>query len=67
MKKEHVKKLLELGCSQGRGILFFASKGTDVTALDPSSITIKGLIAFYLIKEASSRILSAEPARNHSS
>jgi 2-polyprenyl-3-methyl-5-hydroxy-6-metoxy-1,4-benzoquinol methylase len=43
-KKNHVKKILELGCGQGRDTLFFASKGIDVTALDFSSIAIKGLI-----------------------
>jgi hypothetical protein len=49
-KKDHVKNLLELGCGQGRGTLFFELKGTNVTALDSSSITIKGIIAFYLLK-----------------
>src|SRR5437870_5367254 len=45
MKKErHVQKILELGCGQGRDSLFFASKGINVTALDFSSIAIKGLI-----------------------
>jgi SAM-dependent methyltransferase len=45
MKKErHVQKILELGCGQGRDTLFFASKGIVVTALDFSSIAIKGLI-----------------------
>jgi SAM-dependent methyltransferase len=43
-KKNHAKKILELGCGQGRDTLFFASKGIDVTALDFSSIAIKGLI-----------------------
>jgi SAM-dependent methyltransferase len=43
-KKNHVEKILELGCGQGRDTLFFASKGIDVTALDFSSIAIKGLI-----------------------
>jgi 2-polyprenyl-3-methyl-5-hydroxy-6-metoxy-1,4-benzoquinol methylase len=43
-KKNHVKKILELGCGQGRDTLVFASKGIDVTALDFSCIAIKVLI-----------------------
>jgi SAM-dependent methyltransferase len=43
-KKNHVKKILELGCGQGRDTLFFASMGIDITALDFSSIAIEGLI-----------------------
>jgi len=43
-KKNHVKKILELGCGQGRDTLFFASKGIDVTALDFSSVAIDRLI-----------------------
>ena len=45
IKKESlIKKILELDCGQGRDVLFFASKGIDVTAVDFSSIAIKGLI-----------------------
>ena len=45
MKKErHVKKILELGCGQGRDTLFFASKDIDVSALDFSSIAVEELI-----------------------
>ncbi len=43
-EKNHVKKIVELGCGQGRDTLFFASKRIDVTALDFSSIAIKGLV-----------------------
>jgi len=43
-KKNQAKKILELGCGQGRDTLFFVSKGIDATALDFSSIAIKGLI-----------------------
>jgi SAM-dependent methyltransferase len=43
-KKSHVRKILELGCGQGRDTLFFASKGIDVTALDFSNIAIEGLL-----------------------
>jgi SAM-dependent methyltransferase len=43
-KKSHARKILELGCGQGRDTLFFASKGIDVTALDFSNIAIEGLL-----------------------
>ena len=38
-----VKKVLELGCGQGRDSLFFASKGLDVTAIDSSEVAIENL------------------------
>ncbi|MFZ0511806.1 MAG: class I SAM-dependent methyltransferase [Candidatus Nitrosopolaris sp.] len=44
MKKNNVKKMLELGCGQGRDALFFASKGIEVSALDYSKVAIDGLI-----------------------
>jgi SAM-dependent methyltransferase len=44
MEKNNLKKILELGCGQGRDILFFASKGIEITALDYSSVAIDGLI-----------------------
>ena len=44
MEKNSLKKILELGCGQGRDTLFFASKGIDVTALDYSNIAIEGLL-----------------------
>jgi SAM-dependent methyltransferase len=44
MEKNNLKTILELGCGQGRDTLFFASKGIDVTALDFSSVAIRGLI-----------------------
>jgi SAM-dependent methyltransferase len=44
MEKNNLKKILELGCGQGRDTLFFASNGIDVTALDFSDIAIEGLI-----------------------
>ena len=40
----NLKKILELGCGQGRDTLFFASKGIEITALDYSSVAIDGLI-----------------------
>jgi len=44
MMKNNVKKILELGCGQGRDTLFFASKGIEVYALDCSRVAIEGLI-----------------------
>jgi SAM-dependent methyltransferase len=42
-KKHHVKKLLELGCGQGRDTLFFASYDLDVYAIDSSLVAIDAL------------------------
>jgi SAM-dependent methyltransferase len=44
MEKNNLKKILELGCGQGRDTLFFASKRIEITALDYSSVAIDGLI-----------------------
>jgi SAM-dependent methyltransferase len=44
MKKNNVKKILELGCGQGRDTLFFASKDIEVSASDYSGVAIDGLI-----------------------
>jgi len=44
MNKNNVRKILELGCGQGRDTLFFASKGIEVSALDYSNVAIDGLI-----------------------
>ena len=40
---KNVKKMLELGCGQGRDTLFFASKGTEIEALDYSPVGIERL------------------------
>jgi SAM-dependent methyltransferase len=42
-KKHHVKKLLELGCGQGRDTLFFASLDLDVYAIDSYLVAIETL------------------------
>ena len=42
-KKKHAKKILELGCGQGR-LYSLHQRGIDVTALNFSSIAINGLI-----------------------
>ena len=42
-KKHHVKKLLELGCGQGRDTLFFASHELDIYAIDSSKVAIESL------------------------
>ena len=42
--KEHrVKKILELGCGQGRDSIFFASNNIDVVALDSSKLAVDAL------------------------
>ena len=41
--KQGVRKLLELGCGQGRDTLFFASNDLEVHALDSSIIAIDNL------------------------
>jgi ubiquinone/menaquinone biosynthesis C-methylase UbiE len=40
-KKHQVKKLLELGCGQGRDTIFFASHDLDVYAIDSSKVAIE--------------------------
>jgi SAM-dependent methyltransferase len=42
-KIKNVKKILELGCGQGRDTLFFASKGIEIVALDYSPVGIERL------------------------
>ncbi|MDE1818820.1 MAG: class I SAM-dependent methyltransferase [Thaumarchaeota archaeon] len=44
MKKNNLKRVLEIGCGQGRDCLFFASKGMEVTALDYSQTAINSLL-----------------------
>jgi 2-polyprenyl-3-methyl-5-hydroxy-6-metoxy-1,4-benzoquinol methylase len=38
-----LKKVVELGCGQGRDSLFFASKGLEVYAIDSPNIAIENL------------------------
>ena len=42
-KRNGVKRILELGCGQGRDAIFFASKGIDVVAIDLSQIAVDAL------------------------
>ena len=42
-KKHGVKKILELGCGQGRDTIFFASNGLDIVAIDSSHVAINVL------------------------
>lgn len=42
-KKHGVKKLLELGCGQGRDTTFFASNDIDVVAIDSTWVVIDAL------------------------
>jgi len=41
--KHKVKRILELGCGQGRDSLFFASKGLEVYAIDSSKVAVENL------------------------
>jgi len=42
-KKHRVKKILELGCGQGRDSIFFASNNIEVVALDSSQVAVEAL------------------------
>jgi SAM-dependent methyltransferase len=42
-KRNGVKRILELGCGQGRDTIFFASNGIDVVAIDLSQIAVDAL------------------------
>jgi SAM-dependent methyltransferase len=42
-KKYGVKRILELGCGQGRDTIFFASNGFDVHAIDASKVAIENI------------------------
>jgi SAM-dependent methyltransferase len=42
-KRYDVKRLIELGCGQGRDSIFFASNGLDVYAVDSSKVAIENI------------------------
>ena len=42
-KKYRIKKLLELGCGQGRDTIFFGSNGLNVHAIDSSKTAIESI------------------------
>ena len=42
-KKHQVKRILELGCGQGRDSIFFASNNIDVVAIDSSQVAVDAL------------------------
>ena len=42
-KEYGVRRILELGCGQGRDTIFFASKGFDVHAIDASKVAIENI------------------------
>ena len=56
LKKHHVKRILELGCGQGRDYIFFASHNIDVIALDSSQVVVDALSK--IVKEKHFSILS---------
>ena len=43
LKKHGAKKILDLGCGQGRDTIFFASNGIEVIAIDSSKVAIDAL------------------------
>jgi SAM-dependent methyltransferase len=43
LKKHQVKRILELGCGQGRDSIFFASNNIDVVAIDSSQVAVDPL------------------------
>jgi SAM-dependent methyltransferase len=63
-KIKNVKKILELGCGQGRDTLFFASKGIEVVALDYSPIGIERLQKLASERNLSNIHASVFDARN---
>lgn len=63
-KIKNVKKMLELGCGQGRDTLFFASKGIEIEALDYSPFGIEQLQKLALEKNLSNLHASVFDARN---
>jgi len=42
-QKNDVKRILELGCGQGRDTFFFASKGIEVYTIDSSKVAVDAL------------------------
>ncbi len=45
--KKSVKKILELGCGQGRDTMFFVLNNLDVYAIDSSKIAIEGIYKLF--------------------
>jgi SAM-dependent methyltransferase len=64
IKNKNVKKMLELGCGQGRDTLFFASKGIEMEALDYSPVGIERLKKLASEKNLSNIRASVFDARN---
>lgn len=64
IKINNAKKMLELGCGQGRDTLFFASKGIEIEALDYSPVGIERLQKLALEKNLSNLHASVFDARN---
>ena len=58
-KRNGVKRILELGCGQGRDAIFFASNGIEVVAIDLSQIAVDGLSKISYRKEPSNQTNSS--------
>src|SRR5574341_1576849 len=64
IKTKNVKKMLELGCGQGRDTLFFASEGIEIEALDYSPVGIERLQKLASEKNLTNVHVSVFNARN---
>ena len=63
-KKHRVKRLLELGCGQGRDAIFFASNGLDVHAIDSSKIAVENIYLKMREKNISLKLKHFEARRD---
>ena len=59
-RRGDAKRILELGCGQGRDSLFFARRGFFVTAADYSAAALKTLSEEAAVRGTASRIRTAE-------
>ncbi len=60
-KQHGVKKILELGCGQGRDTIFFASNGIEVIAIDSSKVAIDALSKITIEKKLPIRSMIHNP------
>lgn len=62
-KKHGVKKIMELGCGQGRDTIFFASNGLEVVAIDSSKVAIDALSKITTEKNLTIRPMIYDPSQ----